>query len=311
MQFRSQGRAVRETCALAGSAFVLAACAPSIAPLPAPTPNAPTPVTPTAPAPEIARVSLPSRLGATTWRVSNSARLKASGAGVSPDEQRVDSRALVSWTLTRSATGGVRGTGQVDSFTVSSSLDSATSATTGRGNGATAALTPSMLLIEATVDSALSRVSIRPPLANECDRSEVSAAALARELLIRIPDGVVANDRWRDSTAMLVCRSGVPMVVHTTTWSTLESINADRLIVKRDITTRLEGKGGSAFRALELSGSGTGTQRAEVRITDGSVSKLEGSSTLTLQLRETAPPAPAKSSQLVQRVEFKAERISR
>ncbi len=307
MTFRGQVAWVRAEFALTLAAVFLSACAPAVAPLPTPAPSAPTPsVAPAAPA--VSRVLLPPRLNATTWRVTSSARLKASGAGVSTDEQRVDTRALVSWSLTRTATGGLRGTGQVDSFTVSSSLDTAKSVSP-RGTASNTG--SSLLLIEATVDSALARVSIRPPLANECDRSEVSAASLARELLIRIPDGVAANDRWRDSTAMLVCRSGVPMVVHTTTWSTLESIDADRLIVKRDITTRLEGKGGSAFRALELNGNGTGAQRAEVRVSDGSVSKLEGSSTLTLQLRETAPPAPTRSSQLVQRVEYRAERISR
>lgn len=281
-------------------------CAPSIAPLPTPAAPVPAPV-PVTPAPVVPRVALPSRLSATSWRVSSVARLKANGSGVTGDEQRVESRALVSWTLTRAVTGGLRGTGQVDSFTVVSSLDTAKSAP----RGVAAAMMPAMLLIEATVDSAIARVSTRPPLANECDRPEASAATLARELLLRIPDGVAATDRWRDSTATLVCRSGVPMVVYTTTWSTLESVSTDKLVVKREITTKLEGKGGSAFRALELTGSGTGTQRAEVRVSDGSVSKLEGTSTLTLQLKETTPPAPARSSQLVQRTEFRAERVSR
>jgi hypothetical protein len=304
MHFRSQGAGFRKEIGVL--LLVAVGCAPSIAPLPTPVPTAPAPV-PATPAPVVPRVALPSRMSATTWRVSSVARLKASGAGVSGDEQRVESRALVSWTLTRAATGGLRGTGQVDSFTVVSSLDTTKSAP----RGAATAMMPAMLLIEATVDSAIARVSTRPPLANECDRPEASAATLARDLLVRIPDGAAANDRWRDSTATLVCRSGVPMVVYTTIWSTLESLGSDKLVLKREITTKLEGKGGSAFRALELAGTGTGTQRAEVRVSDGSVSKLEGSSTLTLQLKESTPPAPAKSSQLVQRTEFRAERVSR
>lgn len=302
MCFRSQAGGVRGR--FFALTLLLVGCGPAVAPLPVPTPGAPAPA-PAAPAPVVLRVALPARVNATTWRVSSIARLKASGAGVATDEQRVESRALVSWSQTRSATGGLRAAGQVDSFTVASSLDTAKTAPRA------AAMIPAMLLVEATVDSAIARVSTRPPLANECDRPEASAATLARELLIRIPDGVAANDRWRDSTATLVCRSGVPMVVYTTTWSTLESISADKLVVKREITTRLDGKGGSAFRALELTGSGTGTQRAEVRVSDGSVSKIEGASTLTLQLRETSPPSPARNSQLVQRTEFRAERLSR
>lgn len=299
-----------------------AACGPALAPMPSAAPPSPAVVPPAAAAPTVARIALPLRLNSTTWRVASTTRLKAAGGGVTGDEQRLDARALVSWSLTRTAQGALRATGQVDSFTVASTLDSAGSrpngggkATTKAPSGATAASLSaslgSMLLVEATIDSAMARVSVRPPLANECDRPEASAAALARELLVRIPDGVARGESWRDSSAALVCRSGVPITVYTTTVSTLETLNDERVVIARQITTRLDGKGGSAFRALELSGSGTGTQRVEVRVSDGSVSKLEGTSTLTLQLRETTPPAPPRSSQLTQRVDIKAERVSR
>jgi hypothetical protein len=320
MEFRSEGGGERgeitaaltaaTSVALAATSVLLLGCAPSIAPLPAPVavPRAPVP----APAKAVARTALPTRLDATTWRITSSARLKASGGGVTGDEQRVDSRALVSWTLSRTPSGAIRGTGQVDSFTVRSSLDSA--GVTKRPVSATSATTPlmpPMVLVEATLDSAMARVTMRPPLANECDRPEATAASLAREVLLRVPDGLVAGDRWRDSTVSLVCRSGVPMAVYSTIWSTLESISDERLVITRQLTTRLDGKGGSAFRALELTGTGAGTQRIEMRASDGSVSKLEGSSTLTLQLRETTPPSPPRVSQVVQRVEVKGERVSR
>jgi hypothetical protein len=42
-------------------------------------------------------------------------------SGVS-DAQRIDTRALVSMSLNRTVTGALRGTGQVDSFTVRSSI---------------------------------------------------------------------------------------------------------------------------------------------------------------------------------------------
>jgi hypothetical protein len=258
--------------------------------------------------PVVRGVVLPSRLGPTTWRVSTVARLVASGGGARTDEQRVESRALVSWTFARTAAGALRGTGQVDSFLVRSTLDTVKSASGG-------AVAPpglaSMLLIEGVLDSATSRVIIRPPLANECDRPEASAASLAREVLLRVPDGAVAGDRWRDSTVTLVCRSGVPMTVFTAVRSTLERVSDEQLVVHREISTRLEGKGGSVFRALELTGTGTGSQRVDVRVSDGSVSKLDGSSTMTLQLRESAPPAAVRIQQLVQRVEVRVERVSR
>jgi hypothetical protein len=232
------------------------------------------------------------------------ARLSASGGGARPEEQRVDSRALVTWTLARSALGALRGTGQVDSFVVRSTLDTAQAATPAPSLSA-------LFLIEAVLDSATSRVIMRPPLANECDRPEASAASLARELLVRVPDGAVTGDRWRDSTITLVCRSGVPMTVYTTVRSTLEQVGDAQLVVQREIRTRLEGKGGSAFRGLELTGTGSGTQRVEIRVTDGSVSTVEGASTMTLQVRESAPPAAARVQQIMQRVALRVERASR
>lgn len=305
MQTRRQGAAASGPW-MGAAALLVAACAPGLAPLPTPAPGPPAPVAPT-PTPVVPRVSLPARLGPTTWRVSSVARLTASGPGLPTEEQRVESRALVSWTLARGATGGVRGTGQVEAFTITSSLDSAATRS-GVGGGPPM---PAMLLVEATVDSAVARVSTRPPLANECDRPEASAAALARELLVRIPDGVAVGDRWRDSTATLVCRSGVPIVVYTTIRSTLDALTAERLLITRDITTAFDGTGGSPFRALELHGTGSGRQRVEVRASDGSLSRLDGSATLTLQLRETAPPAVPRRSQLVQKTEFRAERTGR
>lgn len=289
--------------------LLLAGCGGGLTPTPRPV-QAPTPVAdaPTPMAPVARAVRLPLRLGPTTWRVSTVTRLATTGASGRTEEQRLDSRALVSWSLARTAGGALRGTGQVDSFTVRSTLDTTKASSR---SAVTAPALASLLLIEAVLDSVTSRVIIRPPLANECDRPEASAASLARELLVRVPDGAVAGDRWRDSTITLVCRSGVPMNVFTVIRSTLEQVTDEQLVVVRDVTTRLEGKGGSTFRALELTGTGTGRHRVEIRASDGSVSAIEGASTMTLQLRESAPPAAPRAQQLVQRVELRVERLSR
>jgi hypothetical protein len=249
------------------------------------------------------RVSLPVRLPSTTWRVQSVARLRASGTGVSgaaADEQRVESSALVSWAAERQATGALRATGQVDSFMVRTSFDTR--------RGTLLPSVPALVLLEATLDSALLRVATRPPMANECDRPEAGAAALARDLLIRVPDGVAQGDRWRDSSVTLVCRSGVPMTVYTTVTSRLASIDADRLVLVREIVSRLEGRGGSAFRALELTGEGSGSQRVEIASQRGTVDRLEGSGTLTLTAIERLPGAPERTQQIVQRNELTAVR---
>lgn len=287
--------------------MMMLACAPA-APTPSPAPSpviaAPTPVAPVA----SNRVLLPRTQPRTSWTISAVTRLKVSGAampaGVS-DEQRLDTRALVSMTFDRSVTGALRGSGQVDSFTVRSSI-----AESARQLAATAAapVRPSILLIDAVIDSTSLRVVTRPPLANECDRPEVSAMQLARELLVRIPDGVAEGDQWRDSTVTLVCRNGVPLTVYTTTRSTLAKLSRETLVVTREISTRLDGKGGTAFRAFELVGTGSGTQRIEIAALTGILEKLQGTSTLTMQVVERIPPGTPRSQQVLQKVEIRAER---
>jgi len=291
---------------VAGPALMLACTAGSPAPVPTPSPAV---AAPALPSPIVStRVLLPRTQPLTTWTISAATRLNVSGAampaGVS-DEQRVDTRALVSMSFERTATGALRGSGQVDSFTVRSSIaDSPTPAPL----TAAAPSRVSLLLIDAFIDSTSLRMVARPLLANECDRPEVSAMQLARELLVRVPDGVGEGARWRDSTVTLVCRSGVPLTVYTITHSTLATVSRETLVVRREMTTRLEGKGGSAFRAFELVGTGSGTQRLEIAARTGILETLQGSSTLTMQLTERIPPGTPRSQQVLQRVELRAER---
>lgn len=296
------------TCCVAGLMLILA-CAP-MAPAPSPTPTPRSVVTaPTLPALITSnRLLLPRTQPRTDWTISAVTRLNVSGAampaGVS-DEQRIDTRTLVSMSFERTATGALRGSGQVDSFTVRSSIaESAKSLAV----SASASSRSSLLLIDALIDSTSLRVVARPPLANECDRPEVSAMQLARELLVRIPDGIGEGDQWRDSTVTLVCRSGVPLTVYTITHSTLATVSRETLVVRREMTIKLEGKGGTVFRSFELVGTGSGSQRLEIAARTGILETLQGSSTLAMQLMERIPPGTPRSQQVLQRVELRAER---
>ena len=291
---------------------LLLACA-SAAPTPS---NAPSPanVVPVPPPPVTAnRVLLPRSQPRSDWTISAITRLKVTGAtmpaGVS-DEQRIDTRALVSMSFDRTTSGGLRGSGQVDSFTVHSSIADIAKQLPATASATVAfKSTPSLLLIDGLIDSMNLRVVTRPPLVNECDRPEVGAMQLARELLVRIPDGVAEGDQWRDSTVTLVCRGGVPLTVYTTTHSTLEKLSRQTLVVKREINTKLEGRGGTAFRAFQLVGTGSGVQRVEVAASSGILEKLQGTSTLTMQIMERIPPGTPRSQQVLQRVELRAERV--
>ncbi len=206
----------------------------------------------------------------------------------------------------RMISGALRGSGQVDSFTIRSSI--AESSAPRSVTAATSIRPSSSLLIDALSDSTILRVVSRPPLANECDRPEVSAMQLARELMVRIPDGVVEGSQWRDSTVTLVCRNGVPLTVYTTTRSTLTTMSRETLIVTRELRTALEGKGGAAFRAFEVAGTGSGSQRLEIAALTGILEKLSGTSTLALQVVERIPPGSPRSQQVLQQVEIRAER---
>jgi hypothetical protein len=221
-------------------------------------------------------------------------------AGVS-DEQRIDTQARISMLLNRTASGALRGSGHIDSFTVRSSFVE---------RAKPVVMTPPspLLLIDALLDSTTLRVVARPPLTNECDRPEVSAMQLAGTLLVRIPDGVAEGDQWRDSTVMLVCRDGVPLTVYTITRSTLERISPEILIVKRELDTTLEGKGGTAFRAFELVGSGSGSQQIEIDALSGVLERLQGTSTLNMRVMERTPPGNPRSQRVLQQVEVRAER---
>jgi hypothetical protein len=229
--------------------------------------------------------------------------VQVTGGGVTggaAQEQRVESGGLVSWSADRQSWGALRATGQVDSFTVRTSFDTE--------HGTMLPAAPVRVLLEATLDSVFTRVAVRPPLANECDRPEAGALSLARDLLVRVPNGVASGEQWKDSSVTLICRSGVPLTVHTMVKSTIETMDADRLVVHREIASRLEGKGGSAFRAFELVGTAQGSQRVEIAPQRGTVERLEGSSTLTLTAIERFPGAPPRTQQIVQRTTVTAVR---
>lgn len=300
-----------------------AACSPALTPLPAPVPvNVPAPLPV---ARRVPRVALPARLPSTAWRVTSTTRLSASPPVETPvgvretrsatsrlDEQQVETRALVSLMFDRTPSGALRGTGQVDSFTVRSTMDTADAAVrqvTATGQEAPRRAPSARLLIDALLDSTVSRVVVRPALGNECDRSEMSAVQLVRELLVRVPDGATVGDQWRDSTVALVCRLGVPITVFTATQSTLMRIDGDLITIRREISSRLSGTGGSAFRALEVTGASTGMQTAELSASRGTLEQLRGTRSTTLTLRERSAPASPRVQRVTQQVELRVERI--
>lgn len=306
-------------------------CAPALAPLPpsaplaAPAPPSTRPSAAPTTVPVAATVHGPSRIPSTSWSVVADTRIRVrdtSGrraSGIPEEDQRIETRARVSLELQRAPTGALRGAGQIDSFAVHSTPAASTTSTTApvQTSLSTSAtgLTLPLLIIDALLDSATVRVVTRIPLVNECDRPEVSATALVRDLLVRVPDGVGVGDAWQDSTVSVLCRSGVAMTVYTVARYRAERIGTtarpDVLVLRRELTTRLEGKNRSAFRSLEVVGSGVARQTIDLSLSQGMVLRLEGTSTLTLQVLETVLPAMPRALAVTQNSTIKAERIRR
>lgn len=215
---------------------------------------------------------------------------------VADAEQRIVTDARIAWSADRRPDGGLRGRGTVERFAVRMPGDSLPSS-----QGLVASV-----VLEALLDSVTARVTTRPLLANECDRPESAAAALAREFLVRVPDGVTEASQWRDSSATIVCRSGVPMTVYSVVESRVEAMTDDRMRIRRRITQKLSGVGGSAFRGFEIRGAGSGTQRLIVSLPSLTLLSLEGESRLELQVGERLPGSPMKQQSVTQRVELRA-----
>ncbi len=288
------------------TACVMSACgraaAPSVVITPAPVPAA-APVAVVLPS----RIAVASAVAERSYEVRATARIERDSAGHN-DEQRVESRGVVTWSLRRAADGAVRGSGRVDSFAVRIEGAGAPVPTPVPISNVSGALSrvPTSVAFDAVLDATTVRVVTRPPLANECDRPESSATALVRDLLVRVPTSVVSGDRWRDSSVSIVCRVGIPITVRSQHEYLLERVEGAAanmtLYIKRTTSTRLEGKLGSAWRALELTGSGSATDNARVDVTTGALLQLDGQGTLTLQLIDRSRPTTPRTQRITQQL---------
>lgn len=309
---RLHGEGARTVAFAFVTAVAVSACGRTAAPSPVAAAT-PVPVAPAAVAPLPPRLAVASIVAERRYDVRSSARIERDSAG-RKDEQRVESQGVVTWSLQRSADGSLRGSGRVDAFVVriegagaSPPLGQAATAT----NLPTAAPISTTVAFDAILDAISVRVVTRPPLANECDRPEAAATALVRDLLLRVPTTVASGDRWRDSTVSIICRVGIAIAVRSQHEYLLERIEKSAstatLVISRVTSTRLEGKLGSAWRALELAGSGTETDNARVDVTTGALLLLDGQGTLTLQLTDRSRPNTPRTQRITQQLTTHAE----
>lgn len=285
-----------------------ASCGPALVstpPAPAPRPADAPVSTPVVTAPRAARFTLPGTPATADYSVRVRTALERDSAGVT-EQDMVESSARVQLVLRRDVRGGLRGTGRVDSFTVRATGASVRSSlrTSGSAAAASAPLPPLVNVnIDVLLDSTSLRATVRPTPANECDRPDVAAAALARDLLVRVPQSVAVGDTWRDSLVAFVCRGGVPITLRTTIESRVDGTddNDRKLRLTRTITTRLEGISRSPWRQVELSGEGRGTQNVTIDLVRGTLLEIDGESTLTFRIANGSLRDAVRTQQVVQK----------
>lgn len=276
------------------------------------------------------RLRLPGVLPTTRWRVSTEASVELQDHPL----EHASASALVSWTLNRGNDGSLRGSGVVDSFSVTSTVRADSAGAVSTGVAAAAGVVSSAaadsarsappyvsaqrllqplprLSIAVVLDSVSESLVLSPVPSTDCDQPEMGAAALARYLLVRIPDGVSVGSIWRDSTVVQICRSGVPIEVETLVTSTLDSVSDVSLAITRRINARYAGSGGSAFRSFELSGVSEALQQVLVDAVSAAVISVSGTETLVLEVSERMPSAPTRTQSVRQQLTLRAERVDR
>jgi hypothetical protein len=241
------------------AAATLAACA-GRAPAPEP---APAPATPGAPAPTAAPA--PAADAATAWRfawsttaqtlaVRTEADVERTGGG--SERERVESAALVTLAVQTAGTGGTRAVAaRVDSLRVRAS---------DRVAGGAPATSPAVGVgVRGTVSA---RGAVRLEVANAgtlggcatpAGAQAVTALAIARETLPRIPAALTVGARWRDTLTTASCAGPVPVAVQSVAAYEVEGRDGALLRVRRRTTSTLRGQGFAGGQAVRVTGTGT------------------------------------------------------
>ncbi len=301
------------------------ACSRSAPPATRPTPPAPVPPMPeSVPA---ARFTLPTTIAQTVYDVRVTTEISLDNAGVFTRDT-VENTARVSLSLRRDVRGFLRGPGRVDSFTVRGS-NASPRVTTERpvrapgvrmSSGQAQPTTPGQqpqfttVAIDAVLDSSFTRAVVRPPLGNECDRQDAlkaAAAAVARDLLVRVPATLDVGDRWRDSVVTFVCNGGVPMTMRTIIESEATGTRDGNrsLLVHRALSMRLDGNDRTPWTQVTIDADGAGVQDAVIDIATGAMVELTGRSTLTVRVTSGSQRDAPRTQQVVQRVTTTAKAI--
>lgn len=91
-----------------------------------------------------------------------------------------------------------------------------------------------------------------------CDSMEDAARAIARDVHIRIPSGAVVGHQWTDSSSMMLCRGGIPMMATTQSTYEIQGLPASATVqIVRRSRLILSGAGLQGSRRIAVTGDGT------------------------------------------------------
>lgn len=314
-------RAVVRWCtgvALLAVALLPGACTPAVTPLPE---SRPAPVVaPETPPPAVAprRFSIDRTLPSAQYAVRVVSALRADSQGAPLEEEvRAEGTVTVRGTRARSATSptldALRAEGRVDGFRLTASArvrDARGSALPGTTPPALPDA-PIVTAFEAVFDSVLARVAPVPPLANECDQPSVAAAALAREVLLRLPEAITPGLAWQDSVRVFTCRGGVPITLHLVSETRVTEIARDgrRATLERSVRSTAEGELALGWRTVGLRGRGDARYTVTLDLPEGTVNRVDGTGEMRFEASDSARPS-ARDTRVLQRTTYEARRIT-
>jgi len=265
----------------------LAACAgraPGPAETPAPAPRPPAGATPAPATPSATSWRFAWSTEAQAFAVRTEADVERSGTVGAAERERVESSARVTLAMLPAGSGGTRAVaGRVDSLRVRASARVS--------GGADAPLAAPVSVrgsigargaVRLDVDGTAAMGGCGTP----AGASAITALAIARETLPRVPAALTVGARWRDTVATVSCAGPLPVTVQAIAAYEVEGQDGALLRVRRRTNSTLRGQGFAGGQSVRVSGSGTADATLLLDPARGALQGVtgEGRTTMTMTL---------------------------
>jgi hypothetical protein len=257
--------------AATAAALLVAACAsgsggPAVTPPPTTVPATP----PGAPAPAPIPVR-PYTSGSPTYVITTTASVRVEGDTTAVAAETVETTLLARMLLER-AGSRLFVSGAIDSFTVRGS---------GRLNGAPLA-GPVRFHGEGTTFGKL--MTFVPDLPVSCDSPAEALVAVARDLIVPLPDRVTIGSTWRDTVTSTICRGGIPLTTTAVRQYEARALatyaGTEALELARTTELTVTGSGTQYGQSVSVTGQGSGSAALFVDLAGGGLVRSMGETTV-------------------------------